>query len=223
MVQLALTVPAGGDAVSRWQHAISFDTSLSNEEVWPETTNSSRTLVQDWTMKPITRGRTVYAWGRYINTKGATSPWSPRVSTVASSVPADPPPPSISNITQRTFTVNSIPKAGEVAPILEYWYILHRQEAGGFVKLGDYNYTTPSKDFFGLTPATDYAMTVKFRNATGWSSLSKYTFFTTTAGAEVFLSSRGWVKAVPYVRVNGVWKMALPYARTGGVWKASLE
>lgn len=217
-ITITMSLQAGSDAVSRWQHAISQDTSLSPSDIWAETT------INPATFGNLATNVKYYYWGRYKNTAGAYSPWSAMGSIFTYDRPQKPLPPTISNVTQRSYDVSSTPKAGEPAPILEYKYSVWEdpERDGSYVHYGDFSYSTPAQSFVGWTPARAYAMSVSMRNQTGWSDQSDYTYFSTLAGAKV-VHQGYWYKAVPYVMVDGTWRMAAPWARVGGAWKPSLE
>lgn len=211
-------VPSDTDPVSRWQIAVSRDTSLSPSDIWAETTYNPQVA------RNLITGVLYYYWVRYKTTSGVYSPWSPRYSAYTVDPPHKPAPPVISNIGQTGWNVTANPPAGSIVPFLEYVYELWGGPFGAssYSKIGRYNYTTPSQQFQAWTPAYSYSITVQMRTQSGWSPWSDYVYFNTLAGARVLYQGT-WRFAVPYVKVNGVWKLALPYARVGGVWKHSLE
>lgn len=217
-ITIRMSLRSGSDAVSRWQHAISRDTSLSTSDIWAETTLNPAVFGD------LVSGVRYYYWGRYKNTAGAYSPWSSMGSTFTYDQPQTPPPPTISNITQTSYDVSSTPKAGEPTPIVEYKYSVWEDPEmdGSYVHYQDFSYSTPAQSFVGWPVARDYAVSVSMRNLSGWSGQSDFTYFSTLAGARVLYQGY-WRKAIPYVRVNGTWRMAVPWARVGGAWKPSLD
>lgn len=69
----------------------------------------------------------------------------------------------------------------------------------------------------GLTPATQYYVTVYALNGVGYSPLSPSVAVKTLGIGRVRVAGV-WTNATPYVRVGGVWVQATPYIKVAGVW-----
>lgn len=196
----------GGSPVLEWQLAFGNNSNYPEQFIWSNGVSDVGSLSSGQRVYFWARGRNAIGWGLWSNRTEATT-WKP------------PNPPGVilfPDVDQKSVTMTFNAGSSGGTPILEH-QIGYGKDPNG------YSFAIPVQEnafniLSNLDPGKLYYFWVRSRNAVGWGPWSERRQVTLIAGARIFVGTQ-WVRAVPYVRINGTWKVVRPWVRSAGVWK----
>lgn len=166
----------------------------------------------------LSSGITVYFWSRLRNAIG-WGPWSPRNSVRMKDRPDPTDYPAMSAKTQTTGILKITPNWDGDSPIISYklsWGL--SPNVPQFTR----TQTGPLFTLSGLTPGALYYFWGQASNIYGLSDFSPRSAAQMVAGS-FFKVGLTWVRAVPYVKKDGVWRVARPWGKIAGFWNETPE
>lgn len=202
-----------------------------NHELWYNTVNTTtgaRVVGTTGTgaVYALSSGVRWYFWARTHNAKGWSN-FSPVSSAVTLRTPLAPSAPTVSNITQNSAYTKFSGNGDGGSPITrwELGYSTQNDVGTATVVTAGWDGSNTLKN---LAAGQTYYFWARGVNAIGngpWSVVSTATLL---AGAWLKVPVAGtnppqyaWVRAVPYVKVNGAWVAAETWGRSAGSWKKS--
>lgn len=168
------------------------------------------------TITGLKPGTTYWFWARVYNSKGWS--WYPAGRSVTTwRVPDAPSSVTYSSVKQNSVTITFKKNGDGGTATLDYKLTYNTSNTTS----GATTVVPPNSGVMSITnlkPGVKYYFWVQARNAVGYSAYSAVTSVQLIAGAYVISGGKP-VRAVPWVKYNGVWKVAKPYGRNGGYWK----
>jgi hypothetical protein len=159
-------------------------------------------------------GSRVYFWARGRNAIG-WSGWSNRTEGMPWRIPDPPSPVEVGQHTQVSIWTKIREGFNGGTGILERELSYGTDPVTPQVVVSG---TDIERTLTDLNPGRTYYFWSRVRNSVGWGPSSERVTTNLVAGAKV-KQGNVWVRAVPYVRIDGTWRVARPWVRNAGGWK----